>query len=146
MSDRDIINQALNILESNLQKPDCVITKPEDANAYLKLKLSTLEYETFGVMFLNTQHGLIRLQEMFRGSINSATVYPREVVKAALHFNAAAVILTHNHPSGVSEPSQADRHITQRLVDALGLIDVRVLDHIIVGGNETYSFAEHHLL
>ena len=146
MSDQKIIDQALAILETRLHKPECVITKPDDANAYLKLQFEGLEHESFRIMFLNSQHGLIKLQEMFRGTIDGAAVYPREVVKAALEFNAAAVILTHNHPSGVSEPSQADKNITKRLKEALHLIDVRVLDHIVVGNNDTFSFAQNNML
>lgn len=146
MSDQKIINQALAILKARLQKPECVITAPENAASYLKLQFAGLEHESFRVMFLNNQHGLITLKELFRGTIDGTAVYPREVVKSALKFNAAAVILTHNHPSGAVQPSQADRHITKRLVDALQLLDIRVLDHIVVGGDETYSFAEHGLI
>ncbi len=146
MSDQEIIDQALNILESRLCTPEHVITQPGDATAYLRLHYVGLEYESFRIMFLNTRHGLITLKELFRGTIDNAAVYPREVVKAALQFNAAAVILTHNHPSGDSNPSQADQDLTKRLVDALQLIDVRVLDHIVVGGNDTYSFAQHGLM
>lgn len=146
MSEQNIINQALTILESRLHKPEFLIKEPSDASNYLKLQFGGLEYESFRVMFLDNQHGLIKLKEMFRGTINSAAVYPREVVKAALSFNAAAVILTHNHPSGISEPSLADKNITTQLVAALRLVDVRVLDHIVVGGNQTYSFAQHGLL
>ena len=146
MSDQEIIDQALTILESRLHKPEHVFTNPEDANSYLKLQFAGLEHESFRVMFLNTQHGLITLKELFRGTIDGAAIYPREVVKAALHFNAAAVILSHNHPSGVPEPSNADKLITRRLMKALRLIDVRVLDHIVVGGDETFSFAQNDLL
>ncbi len=98
MSDQDIIHHALNILESRLEQPDFFIKEPADANNYLKLKFNGLEYESFRVMFLNNQHGLIKLKELFRGTIDGATVHPREVVKAALHFNAAAVILSHYVP------------------------------------------------
>ncbi|MEW8626267.1 MAG: DNA repair protein RadC [Candidatus Thiodiazotropha sp.] len=146
MNDQETIERALAILEQRLHQPDCIITKPEDASAYLKLKFGGLEHESFRVMFLDNQHRLIKLTELFRGTIDGAAVYPREVVKAVMHFNAAAVILAHNHPSGVSEPSQADKRITKRLSDALSLIDVRVLDHIVVGGNDAYSFAQHNLL
>ncbi|ODS22477.1 hypothetical protein AB835_13915 [Candidatus Endobugula sertula] len=146
MSDDEIIHHALCILEERLNKPDYVVNSPTDVARYLKLHYEGLEYESFRVMFLNSQHGLIRLKELFRGTINSAAIYPREVVKAALAFNAAAVVLSHNHPSGDPKPSQADRHITRHLVDALKLIDVKVLDHIVVGGNDSYSFAEHGLM
>ena len=146
MPEQKIIDQALNILEARLHKPECVITRPEDASAYLKLKLAGLEYESFRVMFLNTKHGMIALKELFRGTIDGAAVYPREVVKAALQFNAAAVILTHNHPSGINEPSEADKKLTKRLTEALRLIDVSVIDHIVVGGSDTFSFAQHNML
>ncbi|MGH1432572.1 MAG: JAB domain-containing protein [Neptuniibacter sp.] len=142
MTDDDIIERALTILESRLQKAGYAVTGTELASTYLKMHLAGLEYESFRVMFLNAQHELISFREMFRGTIDGASVYPREVVKAALHFNAAAVILSHNHPSGNPQPSQADRNITERLVDALQLVDIRVLDHIVVGGNKTCSFAE----
>ena len=146
MTEQEIIDLALTILESRLHTPECVVTQPSDAAAYLKLQFAGLEHESFRVMFLDSQHSLIALKELFRGTIDGASVYPREVVKATLQFNAAAVIFTHNHPSGICEPSQADRAITKRLVEALSLIDVRVLDHIVVGGNQTCSFAERGLL
>ena len=146
MTDQDIIDHALQILESRLQQPDFFVREPADANSYLKLQFNGLEYESFRVMFLDNRHGLIKLKELFRGTIDGATVHPREVVKAALHFNAAAVILTHNHPSGMRTPSDADKRMTERLKSALCLIDVRVLDHIIVGGSKTFSFAENGLI
>lgn len=146
MSEDEIIDQALTILERRLHKPDYVMSNPEAVADYLKLHYGGLEYESFRVMFLNNQNGLISLKEMFRGTVNAATIYPREVVKASLAFNAAAVILSHNHPSGDPTPSQADKQITHHLVDALKLVDVRVLDHIVVGGNESYSFADHGLM
>jgi DNA repair protein RadC len=113
---------------------------------YLALKLGNLEHEVFAVLFLDKRHRLISYQEMFRGTIDGATVHPREVVKEALKQNAAAVILAHPHPSGVSEPSAADESITHRLREALALIDVRVLDHVIVAGGDIFSFAERGLL
>jgi len=108
---------------------------------YLQLKLGSYDREVFALMLLDNQHQLIRFEELFFGTIDAASVYSREVVKAALNANAAAVILAHNHPSGIAEPSRADKRITSRLVDALGLIDVRVLDHIVVG-EHCVSFAE----
>jgi DNA repair protein RadC len=119
---------------------------PKATRDYLALKLGNLEHEVFAVLFLDKRHRLISYQEMFRGTIDGATVHPREVVKEALKQNAAAVILAHPHPSGVAEPSQADEFITQRLKDALGLVDIRVLDHIIVAGGDTTSLAERGLL
>ena len=108
----------------------------------VKARLAALPHEVFAVLFLDTQHRLIQFEELFRGTIDSASVYPREVVKRALALNTAAVILAHNHPSGHSSPSEADKQITQRLCSALALVDVRVLDHIIVGNNEPFSFCE----
>lgn len=146
MTEQQIIRKAMNVLETRLQKPEVYFTRADDTASYLKLKLAELEHESFNVMFLNNQHGLISLTEMFRGTIDGASVYPREVVKAALKFNAAAVIFAHNHPSGICTPSQADRNITQQLKDALSLVEVRVIDHIVVGGTDSYSFAEHGLI
>ena len=100
----------------------------------------------FACLFLDNQHRVILLEELFRGTIDGASVYPREVVKQALYHNAAAVIFAHNHPSGISEPSQADKHITEKLKQALSLFDIRVLDHFIIGDGQPYSFAEHGLL
>ncbi len=105
-------------------------------------KLGMREKEVFCVAYLNNQHQLIECEELFHGTINSASVHPREVVKNSLRHNAAAVIIAHNHPSGKPEPSGADRQITTKLRDALGLVDIRLLDHFIVGGGETTSFAE----
>jgi len=108
--------------------------------------LSSHPYEVFAVLFLDNRHRVLAFEELFRGTIDGASVHPREVVRRALHYNAAALILAHNHPSGVSEPSSADRRITERLQAALALIDVRVLDHIVVGHGEFTSFAERGLL
>jgi DNA repair protein RadC len=113
---------------------------------FLCLKLASLPYEVFMVLFLDAQNKLISADELFRGSLTQTSVYPREVVKHALQHNAASVILAHNHPSGLAQQSQADELITQQLKQALALIDVRVLDHFIVAGNATFSFAERGLL
>jgi len=113
---------------------------------FLSAKLAGFENEVFAVIFLDTQHRLIEYAEMFHGTIDGAAVYPREVAKATLKLNAAAVIFAHNHPSGNPEPSSADISITNRLKEALALLDVRTLDHIIVGGESTVSFAERGLL
>ena len=107
-----------------------------------KVRLGGLAHEVFAVLFLDAQHRLIQFEELFRGTIDCASVYPREVVKRALALNAAAVILAHNHPSGHSTPSEADKQLTQRLCSALALVDVRVLDHIVVGDNTPFSFCE----
>ena len=123
-----------------------VLNSAAETRQYLALKLRGYEYEVFGCLFLDSQHRLIAFDELFRGTLNSASVHPREVVKATLHHNAAAVILAHNHPSGSAEPSHSDKQITQRLSDALALIDVNVLDHIVIGAATEVSFAERGLL
>jgi DNA repair protein RadC len=122
------------------------LTSPEITRAYLSAQLRGYSYEVFACLFLDNQHRVIQWEELFRGTIDGASVYPREVAKRALFHHAAAVIFAHNHPSGINEPSQADRHITDKLKQALGLFDIRVLDHFIVGDGEPYSFAEHGLL
>lgn len=122
------------------------LDSPDAARCFLLAQLRDRPYEVFCCMHLNTRHQLIAFEELFRGTLDGASVHPREVVKAALARNAAAIILVHNHPSGVAEPSQADELITQRLRDALGLVDVRVLDHVIVGDGRCMSFAERGLL
>lgn len=122
------------------------LTSPEITRAYLSAQLRSYNYEVFACLFLDNQHRVIVLEELFRGTIDGASVYPREVVKRALFHHAAAVIFAHNHPSGINEPSQADRHITDKLRQALTLLDIRVLDHFIIGDGEPYSFAEHGLL
>lgn len=119
-----------------------VLSSPDSVRSYLRLKLRGYPYEVFSCLFLSNRHAVIDFKEMFRGTIDGASVHPREVVRACIELNAAAVILAHNHPSGVSEPSQADLRITQRLKEALALVDVRVLDHIIVGEGESVSLAE----
>lgn len=117
------------------------------AENYLTLLYAKHEHEVFVCLFLDNQHRLIKAVEMFTGSIDSASIYPREVVKKALALNAAAVIFAHNHPSGNAEPSQADKAMTAKLIKALDLVDVRVLDHFIVaGGDKPYSFALHGLI
>lgn len=122
------------------------LTSPEITRAYLSAQLRGYSYEVFACLFLDNQHRVIRLDELFRGTIDGASVYPREVVKLALHYNAAAVIFAHNHPSGISEPSQSDKHITEKLKQALDMFDIRVLDHFIIGDGEPFSFAEHGIL
>ena len=122
------------------------LTSPEITRAYLSAQLRGLSYEVFACLFLDNQHRVLAWEELFRGTIDGASVYPREVAKRALFHHAAAVIFAHNHPSGINEPSQADRHITDKLRQALGLFDIRVLDHFIVGDGSPFSFAEHGLL
>jgi DNA repair protein RadC len=122
------------------------LSSPKATRDFLTLKLGTQEFESFCVIFLDNRHRVIEFVELFRGTIDSAAVHPREVVREALQRNAAAVILAHPHPSGVAEPSVADEQITRRLVDALQLVDIRVLDHILVAGGDAVSFAERGLL
>lgn len=123
-----------------------VLTSPALVQEYLRVSFATLEHEVFCVVLLDCRHRLLACVEMFRGTVNQAVVHPREVVKEALKHNAAAVILAHNHPSGIAEPSPADELITHRLRDALGLIDIRVLDHVVVAANGIVSLAERGML
>ena len=122
------------------------LTSPEITRAYLSAQLRGYSYEVFACLFLDNQHRVLQWEELFRGTIDGASVYPREVAKRALFHHAAAVIFAHNHPSGINEPSQADRQITEKLKQALALFDIRVLDHFIVGDGQPYSFAEHGLI
>lgn len=122
------------------------LANPRATREYLRMKLRDLPYEVFAVVYLDNRHRVLGFEELFRGTLDGANVHPREVVKRALARNAAAVILTHNHPSGLAEPSQADEHITRRLKDALALVEIRVLDHLIVGDAVCESFAERGLL
>ena len=123
-----------------------VFDAPAKVRNYLQLQLGTRDHEVFAVLFLDSQMRLLKLEEMFRGTLTQTSVYPREVVKRALELQAAAVILAHNHPSGAAEPSRADEFLTQTLKSALALIDTRVLDHFVVGRNEVVSFTERGLL
>ena len=145
-SKKEVIEAATAFLEEKTYCYGESIESPTASKHYMRLKIGEQEREIFMVLFLSSQHHVIASEEMFYGTIDGAAVYPREVVKAALKHNAAAVILGHNHPSGICEPSAADERITERLQSALGLIDVRVLDHIICSQSEAYSFAEQGLL
>jgi len=140
------IKRALTLLDRHLRETGVAFTSTQAARDWLKLKMAGLEREEFMVLYLNQQNPLIAHETLFAGSISSTEVHHREVVKRALYFNAAAVLFAHNHPSGDITPSQADKTITQRLVQALQLVDIRVPDHLIVGGRQIYSFAEHGLL
>jgi len=122
------------------------LCSPGAVRDYLRLLLAGKEHEVFVAVFLDAQHRVIDVEELFRGTLNQTSVYPREVVKASLRWNAAAVIFAHNHPSGVAEPSQADELLTRALKEALALVDVKVLDHFIIAGNASLSFAERGLL
>ncbi len=128
-------------LAEHLQRQGALCS-PADTRRLVSSRLRDRQREVFAALFLDNQHRLIAFEELFQGTIDSASVYPREVVKKALALNAAAIIFAHNHPSGVAEPSQADRQITERLVQALALVDIRVLDHLVVGDGEPVSFAE----
>ena len=123
-----------------------VFTAPAQVRDYLMLELGGLEHEVFAALFLDSQHRLITLRTLFRGTLAQTSVYPREVVKEALACNAGAVVLAHNHPSGTAEPSRADEFLTHTLKSALQLVDVRVLDHIVIGRGQSVSFAERGLL
>lgn len=142
-----VIDRAMQILETRIRysKKDTFFTSPDATKKFLQLKLTERKREHFGVLFMDTRHGLIAYEEMFHGTIDAAHVHPREVVRRALEHNAAACIITHNHPSGNPEPSQADLAITRRLRDALALVDIRLLDHFICGST-VCSLAERGLV
>lgn len=123
-----------------------VLDSPQMTRDFLSLKLRHLPYEVFACLFLDNQHQIICFEEMFRGTLDGASVYPRDVVKQALTLDAKAVIFAHNHPSGIAEPSQADRALTRRLQEALELVEIRVLDHFIIGEGQPFSFAERGML
>ena len=144
--ERSLILRALKTLDRHLHEPGVAFTSTRAAREWLILNMAGLEREEFRVLYLNNQHQLIAGETLFTGTINRTEVHPREVIKRALYHNAAAVVLAHNHPSGEVTPSKADRLITERLVQALGLVDIRVPDHLIVGGSQVFSFAEHGLL
>lgn len=132
-------------LAATLERSD-TLSSPQDTRNFLRARLRGYPHEVFACLFLDNRHRVISFDELFHGTIDSASVHPREVVRRALKHNAAAVILAHNHPSGVAEPSNSDRAITRRLIEALALIDVRVLDHLVIGDAEAVSFAERGLL
>ncbi len=140
-----IFEMSRRALNEQLQTRD-VLNSPQAVRDYLVLKLGGLTREVFLVLFLDTQNHLVATEEMFAGTLTQTSVYPREVVKRALHHNAASVIFAHNHPSGIAKQSQADELLTKELKQALALVDVRVLDHFIVAGNNTLSFSERGLL
>lgn len=139
------LEMARRCLEQSLVRTD-VMANPAQTRRFLTARLRHLRHEVFCCLFLDSQHRVIAFRELFRGTIDGASVYPREVVSECIAHNAAAVIFAHNHPSGIAEPSLADRQITRRLADALALVDVRVLDHMVVGEGEPVSFAERGLL
>ncbi|MBK1720075.1 RadC family protein [Thiocystis violacea] len=141
-AEQTLIDQAIRCLERQYLVKQDVLTSPDATRAYLQLRLAGLTYEVFSLLLLDNRHRVLLYEELFRGTIDGASAHPREVVRRVIETNAAAVIFAHNHPSGVAEPSQADLRLTQRLKDALALIEVRVLDHVIVGDGADVSLAE----
>lgn len=143
VTEDDILSMAVLVAEKRLARGNSInLSSPQAVRQHLKVLLQAHEHEVFGAIFLTTQHTILSFELLFRGTIDSATIHPREVVKTALACNAAAVILVHNHPSGHAQPSEADKRMTRRLVEALSLVDIRVLDHFIVGSEEVVSLAE----
>ena len=140
-----VLEMARRHLYETLQHGD-TLNSPETTSRYLTARLRDLPHEVFACLYLDNRHRVIHCEELFRGTLNGASVHPREVVKQALVYNAAAMIFAHNHPSGISEPSEADKHLTRRLKEALALVDIRVLDHLIIGDGPAYSFAEYGLI
>jgi len=140
-----VLEMARRHMSASLEK-ESAMNSPEQVKDYLKMSLRAYPREVFACLLLDNQHRVLKFEKLFYGTINAASVYPREVVRAALQANAAAVVLAHNHPSGVAEPSRCDLDITRQLVSALQLVDIRVLDHMIVGDTEVVSFAERGLL
>ena len=136
-----VMEMARRALAEEISSGD-VFDSPDSVRAWLRLKLGRLEHEVFVVVLLDAQNRLIRAETLFRGTLTQTSVYPREIVKLALRYNAASLILAHNHPSGCTEPSDADHALTRSLRDALALIDVRILDHFVVGHSGVSSFAE----
>ncbi len=140
----EIIEAALSEINRRFAR-GVAIASLVDTMEFLRLRLGPLEHELFAVLWLDNKHRVLAFEELFRGTIDSASVYPREIVKSAIRHNAAACILCHNHPSGVADPSQADQTITAQIKEALNVIEVRTLDHVVVG-DKPYSFAEHGLI
>ena len=142
---QSVITLAMKVL-SIKHRAGRVLSKPDETRDFLRLRLADYRNEVFGCLFLDNRHRIIAVRELFQGTIDGASVYPRVVVQQAMEVNAAAMVFFHNHPSGVAEPSHADEAITRRLKDALALVDVRVLDHFVVSAGESVSFAESGLL
>ena len=141
VSEQDIIAFAKTIIATRFKR-GTAITSPQASTDYLLAQIGHYEHEVFAALFLDSKHRVIKFEELFWGTIDQASVYTREVAKRALHNNAAAVIFAHNHPSGITDPSQSDISLTQRLVASMDLIGVRALDHIIVANNQSESLAE----
>lgn len=140
-SGEEIISAARTALARRVRR-GTAMSSPQSARDFLSMKIGALDHEVFCALFLDTRHRLIEYRALFRGTIDGATVYPREVLREALSLGAAAVIFAHNHPSGVAEPSEADRSITTKLTKALALVDIRVLDHLVIAGDAMVSLAE----
>ncbi len=145
MSDEQIIERALALLAARMHQGD-VLSSPAAVRDYLRLHLGGREHEVFVVVLLDAQHRVLDILDLFRGTLTQTSVYPREVVKVALAANAGSVIFAHNHPSGLAEPSRADELLTHTLKQALALVDIKVLDHFVVGAASTISFAERGLI
>jgi DNA repair protein RadC len=137
-----VIDEAIRILEDSARYNPYIISSPDDTRNFLRLKLANKEHEVFSVMFLDNRHQLIEFEEMFRGTIDGASVYPREVIKRCFELNAAAIIIAHNHPSGITEPSRSDESITLSIKAVCDLMGIRLLDHLIVSKTEATSLAE----
>ena len=144
--EREILSKAGRILEMKVRAQSDVLDSPTLVRQWLQVRFSGLEREMFGVLFLDTQNRVIDFEVLFTGTLTQTSVFPREVVKAVLMHNAGAVLLVHNHPSGLAEPSRADEILTQALKHALALVDTKVLDHFIVAGSAVLSFAERGLI
>lgn len=139
----EVIAKALAILERRCKRTGAILSSPSAVRSFLRLKLGQLEHEVFSVLFLDAKNRVIVYEEMFRGTLTQTSVYPREIVKAALRYNAAAIVAVHPHPSGNPIPSEADLLLTRAIKQALALVDVRLLDHFVVAGIEIHSMAEH---
>ena len=146
LTDEEVISMAVAIINHRFGLKRASLNSPSMVRDYLQLTLTGKEHEVFACVFIDAQNRVIAVEELFRGTLTQTSVYPREVVKRALHQNCAAVILAHNHPSGVAEPSHADEMLTQCLKTALALVDVKVLDHFIIAADQSLSFAESGLL
>ena len=145
VSDDIVISTALKLLAQRVAKGS-LLSSPNAVKNYLRLRFADLQHEVFCLLYVDNRNRLIACEDLFRGTIDGATVHPREVVKAALRHNAAGVLIAHNHPSGVAEPSQADELITRRLKTALEYVDIRVIDHLVVSAGEAVSMAERGIL
>lgn len=137
------ISEALRILEHRMRQPGISVSSVDNVKNYLRLRLAELPYEAFGVLYMDVRNKLIDDEILFRGTLGHVSIYPREIVKEALKHNAHSVVIYHNHPSGEVTPSIADHTLTRKLKEALAVVDIAVVDHIIIAGTEVYSFSEH---